>query len=298
MHNVSGRFAIPKLVGDTAGVVTERFRRVMQVWNWLPAFRGVAEHESIHRAAAALAISPSALSRTVKLLEDALGLALFLRQPGGALRLTAHGERLLLATRDAMRLVDDGLDAGISEAAFALGIGVSNATLAVLVARSLPVSAETRVRVSIVAESAIEDALLQGAVDVVLGHEPAKGSESLDVERLGALSFGVYVAKSDDALAERRRVVTATERAESLPDHVGSVAVVVDGPEAVAHLSARGNLAGELPDAFAPYDGLRRAGDGGPNSPVVAHLRKPVLGGGQAASVQTLLLALRQHLAR
>ena len=56
-----------------------RFRRVAQLWNWLPAFRGVAEHQSIHGASAALGTSPPALSRTVKLLEEALGAELFTR---------------------------------------------------------------------------------------------------------------------------------------------------------------------------------------------------------------------------
>src|SRR5712691_11901344 len=50
-----------------------RYRRVAELWNWLPGFRGVAEHESVNEAASALNVSPSALSRTVKLLESALG---------------------------------------------------------------------------------------------------------------------------------------------------------------------------------------------------------------------------------
>src|SRR5262245_9460417 len=85
-----------------------RFRRVADVWNWLPAFRAVAEHESIHAAAAALCLSPSALSRTVRLLEDALGVRLFERL-GNRLKLTSIGEQLLSIARDAMRRVDDGL---------------------------------------------------------------------------------------------------------------------------------------------------------------------------------------------
>jgi hypothetical protein len=44
-----------------------RLRRVAQLWNWLPGFRAVAEHEHVHKAAHTLGISPSALSRTVKL---------------------------------------------------------------------------------------------------------------------------------------------------------------------------------------------------------------------------------------
>ena len=72
-----------------------RFRRVSQLWNWLPGFRGVAEHASIHKAAQALGTSPSALSRTVKLLESAVGGALFVRQ-GSGLALTAFFWRRIL----------------------------------------------------------------------------------------------------------------------------------------------------------------------------------------------------------
>ena len=42
-----------------------------------------------------------------KLLEDALGLTLFSRSPGG-MALTESGARLLAATRDAMRLIHAG----------------------------------------------------------------------------------------------------------------------------------------------------------------------------------------------
>jgi DNA-binding transcriptional LysR family regulator len=62
----------------------DRFRRVAQLWNWLPAFRGVAEHENPQRAASVLGVSASALSRTVKLLEDALGAEVFVRQSGAS----------------------------------------------------------------------------------------------------------------------------------------------------------------------------------------------------------------------
>src|SRR2546423_13968187 len=84
----------------------KRFRRVADLWNWLPGFRAVAEHESVNEAAAALHVSASALSRTVKLLESALGADLFVRR-GPGLELTQLGTELLAITRDVMRQVDD-----------------------------------------------------------------------------------------------------------------------------------------------------------------------------------------------
>ena len=81
-------------VGEEAATMTERQRRVMAVWNWLPAVRVVAEYESIQRAARELAVSPSALSRTIKLAEDAVGAALFVRAASG-ITLTEAGATLL-----------------------------------------------------------------------------------------------------------------------------------------------------------------------------------------------------------
>ena len=87
----------------------DRMRRVRQLWDWLPAFRAVAETEHLTRAASALHLSPPALSRTLKLLEDDLGRPLFDRE-GRGLVLNAAGDRLLVAVRAAMRLVHDALE--------------------------------------------------------------------------------------------------------------------------------------------------------------------------------------------
>lgn len=86
----------------------DRHQQIARVWNWLPAFRAAAEYESLQRASLAIGVSASALSRSIKLLEDNLGVALFIRSPGG-LALTGHGSKLLAATRDAMRRVHDAL---------------------------------------------------------------------------------------------------------------------------------------------------------------------------------------------
>jgi DNA-binding transcriptional LysR family regulator len=83
-------------------------RRVRTIWSWLPTFRAVAEAEHLPSAAQELDVVPSSLSRTVKLLEDELGLPLFDRS-AKSLVLNEAGRRLLAATRDAMRLIDEAL---------------------------------------------------------------------------------------------------------------------------------------------------------------------------------------------
>ncbi len=86
----------------------DRMRRLTSLWNWLPGFRAVAETEHLPAASRHLRVSPSALSRTIRLLEDDLGQQLFNRV-GRNLELNDTGRRLLSAVRDSMRLVDEAL---------------------------------------------------------------------------------------------------------------------------------------------------------------------------------------------
>ena len=84
----------------------DRHQRVSQLWQWLPGFRAVAEVQHVRRAAERLHVSPSALSRTIHLLEEQLGHRLF-RREGRSLRLEPHGELLLQVVRHCMRQIDD-----------------------------------------------------------------------------------------------------------------------------------------------------------------------------------------------
>src|SRR5262249_3438819 len=80
------------------------------LWNWLPTFLEVAETGSIAAAARRLALTPAAVSRTVRLLEDALSVPLFNRV-GRTLVLNTSGASL----RDAVRAASRAVDAGLSE---------------------------------------------------------------------------------------------------------------------------------------------------------------------------------------
>src|SRR5262249_60776283 len=65
----------------------------------LRAFEAAARHLSFKRAAAELAVTPTAISHQIRLLEDWIGLRLFRRQPRLVL-LTPEGQRLYLVLRD------------------------------------------------------------------------------------------------------------------------------------------------------------------------------------------------------
>lgn len=63
-----------------------------------------ADFGSIRRAALALGVQPSSVSRRIRDLEDEIGASLFIRQRSGA-RLTFAGERFLARARKAMKLL-------------------------------------------------------------------------------------------------------------------------------------------------------------------------------------------------
>lgn len=148
------------------------FRRTASFWNWLPAFRAVAEWGGVLRAARTLRTSASSLSRAVRLLEDAVGEALF-RREGRVLVLTPAGEELLAATRFAMRSVDDASSGG---AALRGPLRVAS-TSRLAVMRLLPALAGVRrrhpsvvVSVSSLAYAGVAQALLTARVDVAITH--------------------------------------------------------------------------------------------------------------------------------
>lgn len=89
-------------------------RRVRDVWAWIPAFKAVAETEHLPSAAARLHVSASALSRTVRLLEDAVGQPLFVRA-GRRISLNAAGRKLLLAVQRATITLEQALPQVLGE---------------------------------------------------------------------------------------------------------------------------------------------------------------------------------------
>ncbi|PRY20866.1 DNA-binding transcriptional LysR family regulator [Aliiruegeria haliotis] len=70
--------------------------------DFLRRFAAVAEHGTIHRAAEVVGISQPALTRSIKLLEEQVGAALFERRSRGV-HLTPLGERVLAQARHLIR---------------------------------------------------------------------------------------------------------------------------------------------------------------------------------------------------
>ncbi len=76
-----------------------------RIWPRLYVFRAVAETGSLPSASRRLRITPSAISRTIRLLEDDLDATLFTRASYG-LVINDRGQALLVAATDAQRIIE------------------------------------------------------------------------------------------------------------------------------------------------------------------------------------------------
>jgi len=273
----------------------DRFRRVSQLWNWLPAFRGVAEQGGIHRASSVLGISGSALSRTVKLLEDAAGAELFVRR-STSMELTEHGTKLLAATRTAMRLVDDALPASAdSDPKVTIWIGTSSpvaASLATLAFADASVKAVARPRLAPIDNrpDALVEALVRGDLDLVVSPSLDRVADVV-VDRVGDVELGVYASPSHPSARGRDGggptpldlttvpfVVREGNDGWPLEKHRQTVATCTTLEALLVHL-AGGEAVTYLPDAMARRilpSALVRLCDGGPRQTLYAAKRTPL----------------------
>ncbi|MDP3153393.1 MAG: LysR family transcriptional regulator [Archangium sp.] len=183
----------------------DRHQQIARIWDWLPAFRAAAEYESLQRAGLALAVSPSALSRSIKLLEETLGVTLFTRRPTG-LSLTPHGERLLEATREAMRRVHDALP---TAAPNRLRAGAIGPVLPLLLGEAaIEAFSDWPLALTQFELEEAGDRLHRGEVDVLLAHGPLEGV-GLSVAALPHLE--VLLAAPPGASEDRVACLTADE---------------------------------------------------------------------------------------
>lgn len=90
--------------GSTHGGDHKGESRHLPPLNAVRAFEAAARHQGFARAAAELNVSPGAVSRQVKLLEEALGTILF-RREAQAVHLTDHGRKLLPLAQQAFDLL-------------------------------------------------------------------------------------------------------------------------------------------------------------------------------------------------
>ena len=174
----------------------ERSRRLYDLWSWLVPFRAVAETESLAEASKSLHITPSALSRSVKLLEEHIGHPLFLREPAG-LRLTEPGRQLLTTLREAMRLLDDTFVAFESDdmrgTVTLSGRGELFPLLLPLLGEALAENPQLLLSLSELSDEDALAALRRGVVDLAVVSDAPQSDEVL-LRPIKPLARGVFCA--------------------------------------------------------------------------------------------------------
>lgn len=254
----------------------DRALRLTAYWNWLPAFRAVAETEHLPTAARLLHVSPSALSRTVRQLEHALGHVLFVRRNRG-LHLTPAGREALAAVRDAMRGLDDRLGplAGAEARAVVRVVGPAP-WLAALI---LPVAGPDTVIEHVSVEPGTEPArLLRGEVDLALVTD-APADDRLRTVRLARVANQI-AGGPGRRRGERGYAVWTGGHDGWPPETPRTIALASPQLDLVLAACADGELVAAVPVALARRRGLRRLA--GPTlAPTTLYLRtRPPLGPG------------------
>lgn len=183
-----------------------RLLRLSEFWNWLPAFRAVAETGHLPTAAEQFGVGPSALSRSITLLEQRVGKKLFDRV-GRGIRLNSDGERFLAAVRASMRILDDGYQELVQPDA---PDPLQLSCVGVLTYLLLPVLDEIRAAqpgfvgyLQRERPAGIATAIQSGQLDLALLPDPPR-DDDLDIEELGQSTNGIYCGPTH-ALAGTRR---------------------------------------------------------------------------------------------
>lgn len=172
----------------------ERMKKIAGFWSWLPAFRAVAELEHLTLAAEQMHVSPSALSRSIRQLEDHLGVPLFHRE--GRLVLNDAGKELLRVVRRAMRLVDDGTENVTTGPISGVVRVAARGSFASLYCVPLATLLRGRgpnlvLEVQAMATDKANAALLAGKIDMALVDDPIP-DDALTVELLTKVTYSVY----------------------------------------------------------------------------------------------------------
>lgn len=204
----------------------ERIHRLIEVWSRLPAFRVVAETEHLPTASSKLGITPPALSRSVKLIEESVGRELFHRR-GRRIELNGAGRVFLQAVRTAMRQVDGALETLIASDLAGRVTVSSTGMFTPLAVKALldlvEAHPQLRPHLTHLLDTHVNRALLRGELDVALLQHPTPHPE-LAVVPLAHCPYGVYCG-AGHPLAEREHVTV-----EDVLAHPFVAPPVTDGP--------------------------------------------------------------------
>ena len=277
--------------------------QVAEVWNWLPAFRAVAETEHLPSASQVLFVTPSALSRTIGLLEREVGRPLF-RRVGRRIELNAAGRALLARVRDGMRLVHRGLQEARDETLVGpLRVYSSGLITPLHVEPALERMRRTYpdliAHLRTILGEAVVDALHRGRIDLAFQSEPL-AAEQVVTTWLGEVTNGVYCGPGHPLFRKRRvSIAQILEHAFAAPEpdadgqttdgwpvkHRRRIGLYADHMAVGIRACTNGRLLAVLPDAIACQHGLRRLPmEDVPNAPMYA-MHRPFLAEEERAEV-------------
>ena len=185
----------------------EQNPHIESLWSRLPVFRVVAATEHLPTAAKILHITPPAISRTIKLLEEELGQPLF-RRTGRQLVLNAAGRRLQESLTNAVESLEISLK---TLSADPLAGPVRIATIGVLTDYvALPALLKLKQSHRLLEPNLLlrtthdaHDGLVRGLLDVAFYYE-ALTDERLEINHLGELRAGVYCGKGHPLFKKRK----------------------------------------------------------------------------------------------
>lgn len=250
--------------------------RLARYWSWLPTFRAVAETQHLPSAAAILHVTPAAISRTIRLLEDDLGRPLFDRV-GRGLVLNDAGRHFLGAVRVAMRLVDEGYERLIHEESTGrVFVSAPGPLVPPFVLPALSRLSKThpglRPVLATTDDPQVRPRLHRGTLDVALVDIPLVDDE-LQIERLFELEHAVFcgpghplhvVAEPDLGEILAHPFVTPPLDANGIPvdawpaEQTRRVGLVVHRMRAAIDACKGGYYLAALPVLVARLEGLRR----------------------------------------
>jgi LysR family cyn operon transcriptional activator len=276
---VEGGFFIESEAWPEVNTAMKRALRLLSLWDWLPTFRAVAEQEHVSRAAAALGVSPSAVSRMIGLLEEDIGQPLFDRV-GRSIRLNDAGATLLGGVRSAMRLIDESLSM-IEGTQFVGTLRIASAE-PVTRAYLMPAIAAIRARhpglvpsVRVAREDQVGPMLLQGAIDVGFVRRAISRTQ-LTLERMGEVGGGVYCGSghplhgakrcSVAGVLEHPFVALDVESADRgggwwPAEYRRKIALSIEAVDVAAEICAEGELLCVLPDVVVERHRQRLGAD-------------------------------------
>ncbi|MBK9000416.1 MAG: LysR family transcriptional regulator [Myxococcales bacterium] len=207
-------------------------KKLQLIWPWIPAFRAVAETEHLPTAAGRLHVSPSALSRSVKLVEETLGEELFVR---GSRRITLNraGQRLLEAIRRSVTSLEHAMHGVLSHdftgdyRVASLGVLTDYFVLPAL----LSLQKERPAVVPCMTTLSSKDAnrqLVSGQIEVAFYYD-ATAMPGIECRRIGSLTNSLYCGKGHPLFAAKSVNLPAVVEHEFSVAAIGDRGTPMDG---------------------------------------------------------------------